>query len=151
MRNAAVIASVVTALLVAALFVVLGFALDENFLGVAAILAAVAFGATMLGLMAVLVSLVSTVNELTKTVEEITEHTTPILSDVNETVAGVNTELARIDSIVASVQHVSSRAESIADVLHTAVTNPLIKALAFASGAGAAMRRARGGRGGGEG
>ncbi|QBI21495.1 DUF948 domain-containing protein [Egibacter rhizosphaerae] len=145
MRNAAVIASVVIALAVAAVFVVLGFIFDENFFGVAAILAAVAFGATMLGLMAVLVSLVSTVNELTRTVSEITEHTTPILTDVNETVAGVNTELARVDSIVASVQHVSTRAESIADVLHTAVTNPLIKAIAFVSGATAAARRARSG------
>ncbi len=143
MRSKAVVGSVVVALVVAGVFVVLGFLFEENFFGVAAIVAAVAFGATMLGLMAVLVSLVGTVQELTRTVEQITEQTVPLLGGVNETISGVNTELARVDTIVASVQHISGRAEGIADVVHTAVTNPLIKAIAFASGTGAAMRRAR--------
>jgi uncharacterized protein YoxC len=143
MRSKAVIASVVVALAVAGVFVVLGFVFGENFYGVAAILAAVAFGATMLGLMAVLVSLVGTVQELTRTVEQVTEQTIPLLSGVNETVAGVNTELARVDTIIASVQHVSNRAEGVADVVHAAITNPLIKVLAFASGTGAAWRKAR--------
>ncbi|GEM_PF-1838888 len=144
MRSKAVLASVVVTLLVALGFVVLGFVFEENFLGVAAILGAVAFGAAMVGLMSVLVSLVGTVQQLTRTVESVTEETLPLLSGVNETISGVNTELARVDSIVASAQHVSGRAEQIADVLHTAITNPLIKVIAFASGAGAAARSARG-------
>ena len=146
MRSKAVIGSVVVTLLVALGFVVLGFVFEENFFGVAAILSAVAFGAAMVGLMSLLVSLVGTVQELTRTVESITEETVPLLTGVNETVAGVNTELARVDTIVASAQHISTRAEQIADVVHTAVTNPLIKAVAFASGVGAAARAARGRR-----
>ena len=50
---------------------------------------------------------------------------------------------ARVDAIVASVQHISGTAEDIADVVHAAVANPLIKAIAFATGTGAAMRAAR--------
>ncbi len=143
MRSKAVVGAVVVTLVVAAVFVVLGFLFDENFLGVAAILAAVAFGSAMLGLMALLVGLMGTVQELTRTVEQITEQTVPLLGGVNETVAGVNTELARLDTIVASVQHISGKAESVADVLHAAVANPLIKAIAFTTGTSVALKAAK--------
>ena len=131
------------ALVVAGLFVLAGVFLDASFFGVAAIIAAVAFGAAMLGLMAVLLTLVSTVRELTTTVQRVTDETVPLLASVNDTVAGVNTELARVDTIVANVQHISGTAENIAEVIHAAVANPLIKAVAFASGTGAALRTAR--------
>lgn len=143
MRSRGVLASVIAVLLVAGGFVAAGILLDASFFGVAAIIAAVAFGGSMVGLMALLLTLVGTVRELTRTVEQVTAQTVPLLGGVNETVAGVNTELARVDTIVASVQHISATGESIADVVHAAVANPLIKALAFASGTGAALRAAR--------
>jgi hypothetical protein len=67
----------------------------------------------------------------------------PLLSGVSETIAGVNTEIARLDTVVASVQHISGTAEGIADVLHAAIANPLIKAIAFTTGTGVALRAAR--------
>lgn len=143
MGSRGVVAAVIAALVVAGGFVVAGVALEASFYGVAAIIAAVAFAATMLGLMALLLTLVGTVRELTSAVEQVTEQTVPLLGSVNETVAGVNTELARIDGIVASVQHISTTAEGIADVVHTAVANPLIKAIAFASGTGVALKAAK--------
>ena len=143
MRSRGVLASVVAVLVVAAGFVAVGILLDASFFGVAAIIAAVAFGASMLGLMALLLTLVGTVRELTRTVQQVTEQTVPLLGGVNETVAGVNTELARLDTIVASVQHISATGENIAEVVHAAVANPIIKAAAFASGTGAALRTAR--------
>jgi methyl-accepting chemotaxis protein len=138
-----IIASVLGVLIVAVGFVVAGAQLDVSPGGVAAIIAAVAFGAGMLGLMALLLSLIGTVRELTTAVHQVTEQTVPLLSSVNETVAGVNTELARVDTIVANVQSISSTAENIADVVHAAVANPLIKAVAFASGTGVALKTAR--------
>lgn len=143
MGSRGVLGAVVATLVVAAGFVLAGVLLDASFYGVAAIIASVAFAATMLGLMALLLTLVGTVRELTHAVEDITAQTVPLLGSVNETVAGVNTELARIDGIVASVQHISTTAEGIADVVHTAVANPLIKAIAFASGTGVALRVAK--------
>lgn len=143
MKSRGILLSVVAVLVVAAGFVLVGVLLDASYLGVAAIIAAVAFGASMLGLMSLLLTLVGTVRELTSTVEQITDRTLPLLSGVNETVAGVNTEIARLDSIVASVQHISGTAENIADVVHAAVANPLIKAVAFATGTGAAVKAAR--------
>jgi uncharacterized protein YoxC len=124
-------------------FVLLGIFTDASFSGIAGIIAAVAFGAAMLGLMSLLLTLVGTVRELTATVQRITEHTVPLLGGINETVAGVNTELARLDTVVASVQHISGQAESIADVVHAAVANPLIKAIAFVTGTRVAVKAAR--------
>ena len=143
MRSKGVVAAVLATIIVAAGFVAVGIYFDVSPGGVAAIVAAVAFGATMLGLMALLLTLVGTVRELTVTVEKITEQTLPLLGSVNETVAGVNTELARLDTVVASVQRISGTAENIADVVHTAVANPLIKAIAFATGTGVAVQAAR--------
>jgi uncharacterized protein YoxC len=138
-----VLAAVIATVVVAAGFVAIGIWVDVSPVGVAAIIAAVAFGATMLGLMALLLTLVGTVRELTNSVERITEQTIPLLGSVNETVAGVNTELARLDTVVANVQRISGTAENIADVVHTAVANPLIKAIAFATGTSVAVKAAR--------
>ncbi len=143
MGTRGIVAIGIAVVLVAAGFVLAGAELEVNAGGVAAILAAVAFGAGMLGLMALLLTLMGTVQELTSAVKQVTDQTIPLLSSVNETVAGVNTELARVDSIVASVQQISGTAENIAEVVHAAVANPLIKAVAFASGTSVALKAAR--------
>ena len=144
MKSRGVLSAVALTLVVAGVFVAVGALLrDASFFGIAAIIAAVAFGASMLGLMALLLTLVGTVRELTATVERITDQTVPLLGGINETVAGVNTELARLDTVVASVQRISGTAENIAEVVHTAVANPLIKAIAFTTGTGVALRAAK--------
>ena len=144
MRSRGVLWAVLGVLVVAGGFVAVGLLVgDASFTGIAAIIAAVAFGASMVGLMALLLTLVGTVRELTATVERITDQTVPLLGGINETVAGVNTELARLDTVVASVQRISGTAENIAEVVHTAVANPLIKAIAFTTGTGVALRAAK--------
>jgi hypothetical protein len=124
-------------------FVLLGVFADASFAGIAAIVAAVAFGTAMLGLMSLLLTLVGTVRELTSMIRQLTNQAIPMLSGLNETVSGLNTELARIDAIVGSAQHISNQAAGLADVLHAAVANPLIKAIAFATGTRVAMRAAK--------
>lgn len=124
-------------------FVLLGIFADASFAGIAAIVAAVAFGAAMLGLMSLLLTLVGTVRELTSTVRQLTDQAVPMIAGLNETVSGINTELARVDAIVGSVQHISDQAAGLADIVHTAVANPLIKAIAFATGTRVAMKAAK--------
>ena len=68
-----VLAALIAVVVVAGLFVLAGVLLDASFFGVPAIIAAVAFGSAMLGLMAVLLTLVSTVRELTTTVQRVTD------------------------------------------------------------------------------
>ncbi|MGH8884296.1 MAG: DUF948 domain-containing protein [Egibacteraceae bacterium] len=124
-------------------FVLLGIFADASFAGIAAIVAAVAFGAAMLGLMSLLLTVVGTVRELTSTVRQLTDQAVPMIAGLNETVSGLNTELARVDAIVGSVQHISDQAAGLADIVHTAVANPLIKAIAFATGTRVAMKAAK--------
>jgi hypothetical protein len=138
-----VIFATVGALVVIVGFVLLGVFTDASFAGIAAIVAAVAFGAAMLGLMSLLLTLVGAVRELTNGIHELTDQAVPILAGLNETVSGLNTELARVDAIVGSVQHISEQAAGLADVVHAAVANPLIKAIAFVTGTRVAVRAAK--------
>jgi uncharacterized protein YoxC len=142
MRNSLFVIGLVV-LVIAGVFVGLGWAYGADFLGVAAIVAAVGFSAAMVGVLVLLANLVSTVQQLTTTVKQITDETVPLLGGLNETVAGVNTELARVDTIVASVQQISYRAEGVVGVLQAAVANPLIKGIAFVTGTRAAVKAAR--------
>ncbi len=147
MSSRTVALSVALALGFALVLVLIGATLDVSAPGIAAIVAAVAFGAGMLGLMSLLLTLIGTVRELTTAVERVTDQTVPLLEGVNETVSGVNTNLARVDTIVANVQHISVNAEKISDVLQVAVASPVIKAMAYASGARTAVRSLRVGSG----
>jgi uncharacterized protein YoxC len=124
-------------------FVLLGVFANASFAGIAAIVAAVAFGAAMLGLMSLLLTLVGTVRELTNTLRQLTDQAVPMLGGLNETVSGLNTELARVDAIVGSVQHISDQAAGITDLVHTAVANPLVKTIAFVTGTRVAMKAAK--------
>lgn len=137
-RTVGLLAAVAVVVIVG--LVLLGVLADASFGGIAAIVAAVAFGASMLGLMSLLLTLVGTVRELTVAVERVTDETVPLLGNVAETVAGVNTELARVDAIMGSVQHVSRNAERVSDVVSAAVANPVIKAMAFVTGTRAAIK-----------
>jgi hypothetical protein len=143
MRKTVLFASLAAIVIIVG-FVLLGIAFENaSFGGIAAIIAAVAFGAAMLGLMSLLLTLVGTIRELTSTVRQLTDQAVPILAGLSETVSGVNTELARVDAIVGSVQHISNQATSVADIVHTAVANPLIKAIAFATGTRVAVKAAK--------
>ena len=80
------------------------------------------------------------VSSLKELVDGVTKETVPLIHEVGNTVKGVNHEIERVDSIMASMQTVSHNVETISHTVKAAVTNPLVKALAFAAGA----RRAAG-------
>ena len=96
-------------------------------------------GALVLFVIALVISnLYRVVTSLKDLVDGVTGETVPLIGEVGNTVKGVNKELDRVDSIVGSVQRVATNVEIISDTVQTAITNPLIKALAFFAG----MRRA---------
>jgi uncharacterized protein YoxC len=96
-------------------------------------------GALVLFVTAVVISnLFRVVTSLKDLVDGITSETVPLIGEVGNTVRGVNKELERVDSIVGSVQRVATNVEVISDTVQAAVTNPLVKALAFFAG----MKRA---------
>ncbi len=82
-----------------------------------------------------LTKVVALLEEATRDLRETTDRILPTLEQVTETAAGVNVELARVDSIVAGVQSITATTDQLVGVVHATVSNPLIKAAAFAAGA----------------
>lgn len=80
---------------------------------------------------------------VTGMVDGITSETVPLLNEVGTTVRSVNREIERVDAITGSVQRIAQNAETISATVKTAVSNPLVKALAFAAGAKRATRKIR--------
>jgi predicted PurR-regulated permease PerM len=81
------------------------------------------------------------VSSLKELVDGVTKETVPLIHDVDGTVKGVNQEIERVDSIMASAQSVAKNAETISETVKMAVTNPLVKALAFFAGARRASKK----------
>lgn len=83
------------------------------------------------------------VTSLKDAVDKVTRETLPVISETAEAMRMVNKELGRVDSIVGSAQRVATNVEVISDTVQAAVTNPLVKALAFVAGARKAGRSLR--------
>jgi hypothetical protein len=86
---------------------------------------------------------VGLLEEATRDLRETTDRVLPTLEQVTETAAGVNVELARVDTIIAGVQSITHTTDQLVGVLHATVSNPLIKAAAFAAGTAKATRKLR--------
>jgi uncharacterized protein YoxC len=107
---------------------------------------AVAVAGTILLLVTgiVLSNLFRVVSSLKSMVDGIKDETVPLIGEVGNTVKGVNKEIERVDAIVGSVQNIAKNAETVSTTLKTAVTNPLVKGLAFLFGAQRAVGKFRG-------
>lgn len=91
----------------------------------------------------VLSNLFRVATSLKELVDGIRDETVPLIGEVGNTVRGVNKEIERLDAIVGSVQTVARNAETVSETIKTAVTHPLVKALAFLAGAQRATRKFR--------
>ncbi len=107
-----------------------------------AVIVIAAFFALAVIVVSILVlNLFRVVSSLKELVDGVTQETVPLIHDVGSTVKGVNHEIERVDSIMASAQSVAHNVETISATVKAAVTNPLVKALAFAAGARRAARK----------
>jgi predicted PurR-regulated permease PerM len=107
------------------------------------IVAVLFWGVLVIVISRLLFKLVGLVEEATRDLKETTDRLLPTLEQVTETAAGVNVELARVDTIVAGVQSITATTDQLVGVVHATVSNPLIKAAAFAAGASKATRQLR--------
>lgn len=110
----------------------------------ALIIGASFWGVLVIALCFVLVSVFRLVSEVADLVQGVTSQTVPLLEGLNDTVAGVNVELARLDTIIAGVQSITATTDSLVGVVHATVSNPMIKAAAYAAGAARSYRQLRG-------
>jgi hypothetical protein len=88
-------------------------------------------------------SLARATAELRRTVDDLRREALPVVADLRQTVGSANTELERIDTLLGTAESVTATVDSASRLAYLAFSNPIIKALAFASGTGRAARRFR--------
>ena len=111
--------------------------------GIAAMIAALAWFLMVLFLGLVMVNLFRVLESTKMLIDGIREETVPLLGEVKTSVSSVNKELDRVDGMLESAGKIAKNAERISSVVEQAVSNPLIKVIAFGAGASKAMRRLR--------
>jgi hypothetical protein len=109
----------------------------------AAVVVAVASVIAVAVLVAAAVSLMKAAGELRRTAEQLRQEAVPLMTDLRQTVASAGAELERVDTLLGTAENVTATVDSASRLAYLAFSNPVIKALAFASGTGRAARRFR--------
>jgi hypothetical protein len=101
--------------------------------GVAAVAAAVSLVAVVL--------LARRIAELRQLVRDLRRETLPLVHEARVVVEEAATEMVRVGDVLGSAEAVSATVDSASRLAYRAFANPLVKVLAFGTGAGAAARR----------
>lgn len=109
----------------------------------AAVIVAISSVALVVLLAVALVSVTRTLAEVRVTVEELRRQALPLLDDASRTVASANAELAKVDELVDSAQSISGTVDAASHLFYLAFSNPIIKAMALATGTAKASRALR--------
>jgi uncharacterized protein YoxC len=106
----------------------------------ATLLCALGFAALVVVLLRVLRAL----GELQGEVVALRAETRPLLAELRQSVDTARDDLDRFDRVLGSAEAISSSVEGVSRVAKMALSAPLIKTVALASGTGRAARRLRG-------
>lgn len=109
----------------------------------AAVVAGVASLAAVALLTAVSISLLRVLREARATVAELRDQALPALAEARAALADATGEVERVDEIIAAAEAVSSRIDGASRVAYLALSKPVIKTAAVASGTRRAARRLR--------
>jgi len=102
--------------------------------------AAVSGAAAFVTLVAVIV-LTRRVHDLRETVQELKRETVPLVRDARVVVDQAATEMLRVGDVLSSAEAVTETVDSASRLAYRAFANPVVKVLAFSTGAGSALRR----------
>jgi hypothetical protein len=103
------------------------------------VLCAIGFAALIVVLMRVL----QTLNEVRTTVDALAAQTKPLLDDLRASVDDARDDLDRFDRVLGSAEAISTSVEGASRVARVALSAPVIKTVALASGTQRAARRFR--------
>ena len=109
----------------------------------AAVIVAVAAVVGVVLLVFAIVSLTRTLTAVRMSVEELRRETLPVIDELQRTVTQANTDLERLDTLLDSATSVTNTVDSASQLAYMAFSNPVIKAIAFASGTARAARALR--------
>ena len=106
----------------------------------AALIAALALVALVAVLAIVLAKVGGILNEVQLALHDVRKETMPLLKEVRTTVTTLNVEMDRVDGIMASAESAAASVSNVAKLVTTATANPIIKGVAFLTGAGVSVR-----------
>ncbi|HEX4906200.1 MAG TPA: DUF948 domain-containing protein [Acidimicrobiales bacterium] len=109
----------------------------------AAIIVAVASIIGVAVLVFALVALTKTLATLRLSIEELRRETLPVIDELQRTVTQANTDLERLDTLLDSATSVTNTVDSASQLAYLAFSNPIIKAIAFATGTAKAAKAFR--------
>lgn len=109
----------------------------------AAVVVAVLSGIAVVVLLWAAYSMVGAVRDLRRSVEELRREALPAVAELRATVGAATAELERVDGLLGTAENVTATVDSASRLAYLALSNPVIKVLAFASGTGRAARRFR--------
>jgi putative ATPase len=110
----------------------------------AAVIVAISSVALVVLLAVLLVHVTRTLAEVRVSVEELRRQALPLIDDASRTVAAANAELVKVDELVDSASSISGTVDAASHLFYLAFSNPVIKAMALATGtakAGRALRK----------
>jgi hypothetical protein len=95
------------------------------------------------GVVVLLLQMQRSLADLRRTVDEMATRTQPLLVDLRDSVDAARDDLDRFDRVLGSAEAISSAVEGTSRVARVALSAPVIKTVAIASGTRSAARRLR--------
>lgn len=109
----------------------------------AAVVVAIASVVGVVLLILALVQVSRTLTALRLTIEQMRRETVPVLTELQRTVTVANVELEKLDGLLDSASGVTATVDSASHLAYLAFSNPVIKAMAVATGATKAAKALR--------
>jgi hypothetical protein len=110
----------------------------------AIVLATVLCALGFTALVVVLLRVLDTLHGLRGEVEHLRLETEPLLADLRSSLEEAREDLDRFDRVIGSAEAISSNVQGMSRVARVALSTPVIKTVALASGTSHAARRLRG-------
>ena len=109
----------------------------------AAIVVAIASVVAVVLLVFAIVAVTKTLATLRLSIEQLRRETLPVIDELEKTVTQANADLARLDGLLESASSVTQTVDSASQLVYLAFSNPVIKAIAFATGTAKAAKAFR--------
>jgi uncharacterized protein YoxC len=110
---------------------------------VAAIIAAVALAILVVGVLFAVGSLIRTLGTVRVAVDDMRRVAVPLLTDVHTAVRQANGDLTRVEGLLETAESIGGTVDSASRLTLAAVSNPLIKMAALATGSARFVHRLR--------
>lgn len=110
----------------------------------AAVLVSVAAAVAVGALLVAVGALVRAARQLRHAARRLDEEATSLLVELREAAARTDAEVDRLETILSSAESITGTVDAASKLAYRAVSNPVVKTMAFASGTNRAARKLRG-------